>query len=1085
MTACRLILRSLAYFRAAHAALLAGMILVTAVLTGALILGDSVRDSLADLTRRRHGGYELIVTAPAFFSQSLAQRTSALSGRACDAGLTMPGRARSERTTLSAGAQLLAISSAAAVPMHSAWITRALAESLDVTSGDALLITLPSEAGSSDAVLARRDRSGAVASLRVAVARILDDRAMQQPEAFLAWFDLHPSQRPPASLWLNIADLQDALQADVPPASRIPQSPANILLAGPVAKSFAAALDSSPVPPPQAMTLEDYGLGFMRSNDRAILQSGGIYISPQLATALHPLATAGLEVYTLLLDQVATDDAQIPPLNYVMAAGISGHDDMGLGDDQAAVNQWMADQLHVKLGDTLHVTPYRASSDGTVAVAQQQTVKVARIVPMEGLGADSTLAPTFHGLTDADTIAQWNPPAGFPFDRSRVTPADETYWNVYKAAPKIFFNLGTAQRLMPQAPAASAGRLGGELTSVRLPAAQADEFERKLLRILTPQSAGFATRPLAPDQPDNTDFASLFLGLSGFLLIAALLLVVLLFRLAVEQRSRQLGLLGALGFTPGRVGRIILAEGALVAVLGAIVGLPAAVLYTRWLVDGLGTWWIGATGTQAITLHIHSQTLAIGSAASLLAAILALAVTAWRLARLTPIAQLQGTIASPPPKSQISNIKFRSTSLAFAGLFMALSPVVLSWAGYLAAPTAFMLSGFLMLAFSIAVLAKLPAASRRVRQTLVAVAAAGILRQRTRSVLCVALMAAATFLLTSVTAFESEPTEPTKPPSSTGGYQLMITTQIPLPADLQTPAGRKLLGVPEDPLFAATCFTSLRVKAGDDISCLNMTRPTSATLVGVPPDVLQRLAVTAHGPRTLAADGIPAAVDEQTAQYILHTGIGDRLPESATTRPIVVDSLLADSIFQSYALIPEADFRQAFPAVTRCSLILVDCPPPSVPALRDILRRSLDDFGVTVETTTGRLAAYHAVADSYIAAFQFLGALALAVGALGLVVVLARNVIQRRSELALLAALGFTRGRVTLMLVIEHGLLLLLGLALGVATALLAMAGQIRQVHIAPVAGAIGIILALGLLVLAAAAQLAMRRLSPAALRQE
>ena len=72
MTSAKLILRSLLYFKASHAALLAGMILVTAVLTGALILGDSVRDSLTDLAQRRRGEYDIIATAPGLFSQSLA-----------------------------------------------------------------------------------------------------------------------------------------------------------------------------------------------------------------------------------------------------------------------------------------------------------------------------------------------------------------------------------------------------------------------------------------------------------------------------------------------------------------------------------------------------------------------------------------------------------------------------------------------------------------------------------------------------------------------------------------------------------------------------------------------------------------------------------------------------------------------------------------------------------------------------------------------------------------------------------------------------------------------------------------------------
>ncbi len=1110
MTAGTLIRRSLVYFRAPHAALLAGMMLVTAVLTGALILGDSVRDSLRDLSARRRGGYETLVMAPGFFSHGLAERAGDISGRPCDAGLALPGRVRAERTTLSMGVQLLALQKAAGVAQNGAWITRTVAESLQLKNGDALLLTLPAPTGAADAVLARRDRTS-LASLRVTVQKILDERSTEAwPPPLLAWFDLHPSQRPPANVWLNMPDLQAALQADIPPDNRIPKSPANFLLVGswaggsvkldvtilpPPQAQFPPPQAQFPppqaqFPPPQALTLEDYGLGLARSGDDVILRSGTLYIPPQIARTLHPYKATGLEIYTLLLDRVLTDNAQASALNYVMAAGITGHGDLSLKDNQAAVNQWTAEQLHVKIGDTLHVSPYRVAGD-TVAPGPASTFTVAYILPMSGLGADPTLTPAFHGLTDADTIAKWDPPAGFPFDRTRVTPADEAYWDAHKASPKIFFNLIAAQRLVkPATTLTSVGNSAGELTSLRLPVPQpqrlsddpAMDYERELLTKLSPAAAGFTSRPFAPDQPASTDFASLFLGLSGFLLIAALLLVVLLFRLAVEQRARQMGLLGALGFTPRRIGRLILAEGALVALLGALAGLPLAIGYTRLLIGGLGSWWIGATGTQAITLYLHLPTLALGSAASLLAALLALAFTTWRISRWTPIAQLTN---HPTPisksKSPITNYQLPIT---LAALLLALTPILLSPFNLLPAPLAFLLSGFLLLTLAILILARLPAASRRVRHTLLAVAAAGILRQRTRAVLCVALMASASFLLTSVTAFQSVPTAPTAPPSPTGGYQLIITTQIPLPADPQTPAGRKLLGLPDDPLLASATFTSLLVQPGDDISCLNMTRPTSATLVGAPAAVLERLAVTQRGPAP-QGDAIPAAVDQQTAQYILHTSLGQPLPAANVTRPIVITRLLADSIFQSYALIPEDDFRQAFPAVTRSSLILVDCPPAAVPQLQTILRASLDDFGVTVETTTQRLAAYHAVADSYIAAFQFLGGLALLVGALGLVVVLARNVIQRRAELALLQALGFPRPRITLMLVLEHGLLLLTGLTLGVLTALLATAPQIRQVHLLPVAVAAGIILATGLLVLTTTARLAMRQLTPAALRQE
>ena len=1106
MNAIRLVWRSFAYFRAAHLALLAGMVLVTAVLTGALILGDSVRDSLADLAQRRSGGYEKILTAPHFFSQGLADRATTISGwQHFDAGLVLPGRARSERTALSSGVQMVAIPKVADVLPGGAWISRTLAESLGVGKGDALLVTLPAAGGVADAVLARRDRASALASLRVTVERILDDRSEEQPEAFLAWFDAHPSQRPPVNIWLNMMDLKDALQADVPPADRIPRVPANVLL---VRANFIAnhvTIESSRCPPTRAMTLEDYGLELSPTADGVLLRSANVYIAPRMAAALHPFKATGQEVYTLLLDQVAAERGNAPPLSYVIAAGITGHGDMGLKDDEAAINQWTADQLHVQAGDTLQLTPYHLAGDGTVAMAAKKAVHVTRIIPMTGVGADATLTPNFHGLTDAATMAQWNPPAGFPFDRSRVTPADETYWNEHQAAPKILLNLITAQRLVkPETPISEAGDSAGEITSLRLPAAPGEDVTPAILQVLTPEMAGFPG-----DDPNgagaggtpalrggaggaNTDFAGLFLGLSGFLLIAALLLVALLFRLAVEQRARQMGLLGALGFSPRRVGRIILAEGALVAAAGTLTGLPAAVWYTGLLVHGLGTWWIGATGTQAIGLHVHQGALMIGGVASLLTAMAAMALTTWRMMRATPVALLQGNVAAPArhmPSGHSARSRrgrsFAPLNMAPVCTLLALVPVGLAWARLMDRPMAFLLSGFLLLAVAIATLARVPVGFRRARQTLFAIAAAGMLRQRTRAILCVALMSAAVFLLVSVTAFQSSPGAPTPPPSPTGGYQLIITTQIPLPADLQTPAGRKLLGVPENTLFDAAQFTPLRVGQGDDISCLNMMQPISATLVGVPPEVLKRLQVADRAPRPPGTDAIAAAVDEQTAQYILHAGLGEPVPQLATPRPVMIDTLLTDSIFQSYALIPEQEFARVFPQVTGSALVLVDCPPASVQPLRDLLRRNLDDFGVTVETTPQRLAAYHAVADSYIAAFQFLGVLGLMVGALGLVVVLARNVIQRRAELALLQALGFTRGRVTLMLVIEHGSLLLLGLLLGVAAALVAVTPQIGEVRIAPVAGATGIILLTGLMVLAVAARLATGRLTPAALRQD
>jgi ABC-type antimicrobial peptide transport system permease subunit len=58
------------------------------------------------------------------------------------------------------------------------------------------------------------------------------------------------------------------------------------------------------------------------------------------------------------------------------------------------------------------------------------------------------------------------------------------------------------------------------------------------------------------------DFGQRFLGLSLFLIAAALMLTGLLFLLSVDQRTADIGIFAALGFPRARVRRLVLAEGA-------------------------------------------------------------------------------------------------------------------------------------------------------------------------------------------------------------------------------------------------------------------------------------------------------------------------------------------------------------------------------------------------------------------------------------------------------------------------------------------------------------------------------------------
>ena len=85
------------------------------------------------------------------------------------------------------------------------------------------------------------------------------------------------------------------------------------------------------------------------------------------------------------------------------------------------------------------------------------------------------------------------------------------------------------------------------------------------------------------------------------------------------------------------------------------------------------------------------------------------------------------------------------------------------------------------------------------------------------------------------------------------------------------------------------------------------------------------------------------------------------------------------------------------------------------------------------------------VQNTYLSIFQVLGGLGLILGSAGLGVVLLRNVLERRGELACLQAVGFGRPALVRLVLWEHWVLLGMGLAGGVAAAIVAVLPALRS----------------------------------------
>jgi putative ABC transport system permease protein len=739
------------------------------------------------------------------------------------------------------------------------------------------------------------------------------------------------------------------------------------------------------------------------------------------------------------------------------------------------LNEWAANDLGAKINDDVQIEYYLWEQEGRLAT-KTASLRVAGITPMQGVAADRDLAPDYPGITDTDSLADWNPP--FPIDLNRVRPKDEDYWRRYRTTPKAFIPIYAAQKLW--------GSRYGKLTSMRLTPKDPgdlqgtrDALEKQLRAALDPIQMGLAVHSVKEQSLQAsrgaTDFGEYFTYFSFFLVVSALLLTALFFRLGVEQRLREIGLLRAIGFSVKQVRSLFLREGLALATLGGVVGLIGAVAYGALMMFGLRTWWVGAVGTTLLELRVTSQSLLIGALSGIVTALVCVWWTLRSLRESSPRSLLSGSIEDRgwrvaslrARRSSIfdprSSIIFRMSrvfifgALGVALLVAAASKVIGQVGGFFGAGTS------LLIAILFFWSAWLRSDKKRTIQGQGAwpVARMGFRNATTRpgrSVLCIALVASAAFIIVSVDAFRRDGRAAALDRNSgNGGYPLMAESLLPIIHDPNGQQGREELNLTEDKL-AGVKITRFRLRPGDDASCLNLYQPRNPRMLGAPDGFIgesrfafQSSLAKADGENAnpwvllnanLGEGVVPVAADANSLTYVLHLKLGDELTVNAGNGAPVrlrVVAALADSVFQGELLMSETNFKKLFPDQEGYRFFLIDGAPEKSSEVAAALEDKLSDFGFDAIGTEEKLAGFHRVENTYLSTFQTLGALGLLLGTLGLATVLLRNVLERRRELALMRAVGYRPSHLSLMVIAENALLLGCGLLTGVLCALLAI----------------------------------------------
>lgn len=1121
MTTATLLKRNLIYHWRTNAAVVCGVAIAVAVLAGALLVGDSVRASLRELVLGRLGRTAYVVSAANFFREELVAELRANPGFAnasFDAAcplVVFEGVVVDEASgRRGGGVQVYGVderfwqfhgadAARMALGEREALVSPGLASELGARVGGELLLRIEKPSAIPvESLHGRKEDVGR--TVRLTVREVLT-------VADLGEFSLRPQQGAVRAVFVPLS----RVQKDAEQEGRVN----TILLSAKTdddAQGAQTATQSAAVTKilRETFTLQDTGIKVrpLEAQHALSLETESAVVGDALRQQTQESARSlGLRqassIFSYLANSIRAGEKEVP---YSLVTAIDEESFAGLQREasqrsesqvqeiaqspayQSApilLNDWAARDLGARVGDAVSLDYYMWRDEGRLETRTAE-FRLAGVVPMRGLAADRELTPEYPGISGTESLSDWDPP--FPLDLARVRPQDEDYWKEFRTTPKAFIPLARGQELWQTR--------YGKLTSLRLyparetslEAARAD-FEKTLRARIDPFAANFALYAARAEglraARGATDFGEYFLYFSFFLVVSALMLTALFFKLGIEGRLREIGILQAVGFPAAKIRALFLGEGLLLAVSGSILGLAGALLYGALMMYGLRTWWVDAVGTRALALHISPLSLAIGGAGGIVAALLCIW---WTLRVLAPVSTRElltgasDVVAATTRRRRASLVKRKfgasllspfarygvSWSLVIAiacaagGALLLLASAlerVGDVAGFFGAGVLFLIA---LLCFQSAWLRanKRTTIGGRGLWPLARLGFRNATHRPGRSVLCIALIASAAFIIVAVDAFRRDGSEAVSVDrkSGTGGYTLLAESLLPLAHDPNTDEGREALNLnaqEETTTLANVSFTRFRLRPGDDASCLNLYQPRNPRILAPAAGfaasnrfAFQNSLAETDAEKTnswllldkdLPDGAIPVIADANSLAYVLHRKLGEEIVlNEGTNRPLRLRfvAALSDSLFQSELLMSEKNFLRAFPEEEGYRFFLLDAAPEKMASVAALLESRLSDFGFDAGGAGERLAEFHRVENTYLSTFQTLGGLGTILGTLGLATVLLRNVLERRRELALLRAVGYNARHFAVMVVAENALLLFCGLLTGISSALLAIA---------------------------------------------
>ena len=1074
MSLWKIIGRNLLFFRRHNLGIVLAAAMCSLVLTGALTVGDSVRSTLRKLAEQRIGKGDIAMLSPdGFFQENLAARIFA---RLKDeqAVIAPVALSRGMMTTPDGSVQVPNVQVLGVderfwrlapdfshTPMGTwsmkkefrEWssnvffVNERLAKRLKAEVGDRLILRMEEPSlFSRDAPLSG-ERDNKFVTMNEQFGGIVSANGFGN-------FGLQGNQREPLTVFVSLKALQKKLFRSLDEVSGSTKF-ANFLLMG---RDSGGEIDivSAKKAMDESWKLADAGIEIKDLNDSNewSIRTRQVFLSDGLVAKGRGLDSKASGVLTYLVNAIeksseGNGSALIPysMISAVEPSKVSFLDEKWQ-DDQIALNQWANEDLNASLGDKISVSFYTVGERRKLIEASRNFV-LGKILPSPSpLSEDqeSDWTPRFPGLSDAESCGEWD--TGIPIVH-KVRDRDEDYWDQYRGTPKGFISLKAGKEMW--------GNRWGSLTGLRIGKTQysREELTSKLRKNLKAEDAGLVLRGLRLDAKQSVespvDFGQLFMGFSFFVIAAVLAITGMLFNFSLEQRSAQIGLLRALGWKTQRIKRVFLGEGLFVAFTGSAVGVFLASIYGKVILELLSGKWSGAVSGTRFDYDATVSSMILGGVSSSIVCFLSMFWSAKKLLNREPRELLDSGNEGIQNESSMGS---SSKWYQWVGIFCIAGAIGLAWSVGLTSHQASMtffgagglllMGGMFLFRFSlgrgITGDHNITNPSQIFRRNLN--------RRRGRGLVTVGAMAAGTFLVVSTGAFRKAPdVGHDNFKSGTGGFSFWGESASPIYDDLNGREAAELFDLNKS-LFLDAKVIPLRVREGDDASCLNLNKALRPKIYGIKPsDFMGRFEFTEGNWTTLnkkiEGNVVPALVDQNTMLWALKMGLGDRIQfMDGEGRPFEIELIGAfkGSMLQGALFIKEEDFLNKFKQQGGYRSFMLAGKFEDGQMLANHLEDRMYQHGMEFRESRERLTELQTVENTYLSIFQGLGGLGMLIGTCGLGLVVARNLVERSNETALLEALGYRLENIRKYALLEHAQLAFWGISIGSISAILGIA---------------------------------------------